>query len=186
MSERSRGSKEFPAVPPSDQLTLRSEVSKATSTSNCTSPREMNVDHVSSTRPNLFVSYTAADLEHKEQALHVATKSERRRFASIRNSRAFEGSRSQIWKGMAQHPAFEVLFGIVVITNALFIGVDVQQSLGTTETPVEFRILQMLGTSKQSMCACMSSLSSRLSDHLHVLFQLEILRYSGKCRDERA
>ncbi|CAE7883851.1 Cacna1e, partial [Symbiodinium necroappetens] len=97
---------------------------------------------MSSLRPNIFVSYTQTDLEHKQQALHVGSKSERRRFASLRNSRAFQGSERRIWKALVQHPSFEVFFGMVVLTNAVFIGVDVEQSLGSSSTPVAFQVLQ--------------------------------------------
>ena len=100
---------------------------------------------MSSLRPNIFVSYTQTDLEHKQQALHVGSKSKRRRFASLRNSRAFQGSERRIWKALVQHPSFEVFFGMVVLTNAVFIGVDVEQSLGSSSTPVAFQVLQQLG-----------------------------------------
>ncbi|CAE7949039.1 Cacna1e [Symbiodinium sp. KB8] len=103
------------------------------------SPSQLDM---SSLRPNIFVSYTQTDLEHKEQALHVGSKSERRRFASLRNSRAFQGSERRIWKALVQHPSFEVFFGMVVLTNAVFIGVDVEQSLGSSSTPVAFQVLQ--------------------------------------------
>ena len=136
LSDRSRGSKlsrEALRPAPSYPMNMISEESKEMSS---------EPSQTDSTRHNLFVSYTEADLEHKHQALHVGSRSERRRFASIRSSTAFQGSRSKIWKDMVQHPAFEVVFGIVVITNAVFIGVDVQQSLGAVEVPMEFQILQ--------------------------------------------
>ena len=143
MSERSKASREGVLV----RHTLKDEDqadkdSDIVDTADSVSPTQTDM---SSMRPNIFVSYTQTDLEHKQQALHVGSKSERRRFASLRNSRAFQGSRRRFWKALVQHPSFEVFFGMVVLTNAVFIGVDVEQSLGSSSTPVEFQVLQQLG-----------------------------------------
>mmetsp|Transcript_61513 Transcript_61513/g.144092 ORF Transcript_61513/g.144092 Transcript_61513/m.144092 type:complete len:591 (-) Transcript_61513:360-2132(-) len=89
----------------------------------------------------LFKSYTLTDEMHKQQALHVGSQSLKKRFATT--SHYFSGSRYLFWKAFVQHPSFEIFFGMVVITNAIFIGVDVQQSL-SGDTPEAFQVVQSI------------------------------------------
>ena len=95
--------------------------------------------------PSLFVSYAQTDLQHKTHALEVGAKSVRRRFASLRVSPAFQGSANQFWKNFVTHPAFEIFFGMVVLTNAVFIGIDIQNGLGTSSTQQDYATLRKLG-----------------------------------------
>ena len=54
------------------------------------------------------------------------------------------GGHSCIWH-MVHHPVFESFFAVVVVTNAVFIGIDVQRSVDHGDPrPTEFRVIQYL------------------------------------------
>lgn len=54
------------------------------------------------------------------------------------------GGHSCIWH-MVHHPLFESIFAFVVVTNAVFIGIDVQRSVDHGDPrPTEFRVIQYL------------------------------------------
>ena len=76
-------------------------------------------------------SYTAHDLELKEEAQAMHTEYSKKKVANTRLQRATEryGAFTQAVKRGIEHPAFDTFFGIVVLLNALEIGCEVQSNI---------------------------------------------------------
>lgn len=94
--------------------------------------------------PSLFQSFTAFDLNLKEEA-HVANlNNQRRKFASVRMAdnalkRSIISSRQALQQveKWVYHPAFDIFFALVVFTNAIFIGLEVESNMSGQWIPNE-------------------------------------------------
>lgn len=91
------------------------------------------VTHNSSS-PTIFQSYTAFDLELKEEAQAHQAERTRRKFASVRQKLSLGTSVvstrtiHQVSKAI-QHPLFDAFFAGVVFVNAIFTGLEVESSI---------------------------------------------------------
>mmetsp|Transcript_27529 Transcript_27529/g.64164 ORF Transcript_27529/g.64164 Transcript_27529/m.64164 type:complete len:587 (+) Transcript_27529:42-1802(+) len=95
----------------------------------------------------LLTSYTVEDLQHKDDALITHGKYSRNKF-STRTDRAGEVDNVRCLSKLVRHQAFEGFFALVVISNAVFIGLDVQFQLGdaTAQRSLEMQIIQYVYT----------------------------------------
>ena len=66
---------------------------------------------------------------------------------------------------LVKHRLFESFFGVVVLTNAIFIGIDVDLSARETSRPMALRVMQRLGE-VPAECARRVSLLRRHVDNL--------------------
>ncbi|CAJ1342904.1 unnamed protein product [Effrenium voratum] len=94
--------------------------------------------------PTFFSTYSKADLQQKTGAHHRHSVRQRKVFASFRTSDPsgdHSGKSSPSWcQRIVWNSYFDVFFAIVVITNAIFIGVDVQYSMSYSENLLAFYV----------------------------------------------
>ncbi|CAE7661271.1 Cacna1c, partial [Symbiodinium sp. CCMP2456] len=78
--------------------------------------------------PKLFSTFTQFDLNLKEGAASVDADEAKKH--KIRMSIMEEDQENMPWlRGIVDHPGFDLFFATVVITNSIFIGVEVQENL---------------------------------------------------------
>ncbi|CAE7873500.1 Cacna1c, partial [Symbiodinium sp. KB8] len=78
--------------------------------------------------PKLFSTFTQFDLNLKEGAASVDADEAKKH--KIRMSIMEEDQENVPWlRGIVDHPGFDLFFATVVITNSIFIGVEVQENL---------------------------------------------------------
>ncbi|CAE7037917.1 unnamed protein product [Symbiodinium natans] len=93
----------------------------------------------------VLTSYTAEDLDRKESAAMLHAQHAMRKFASkvSRGVHHVQKHTDSCLKRVMQHQAFEGFFALVVISNAIFIGIDVHQSVSIEgPRPVSFQVVQ--------------------------------------------
>eukprot|EP00435_Cladocopium_sp_Y103_P004160 s2829_g1.t1 len=101
--------------------------------------------------PLSYTSFASHDLKLKECTEVADAKLSRRKFASQKTRSVPEGQKMpNCVTTMVQNPAFDAFFGFVVITNAVFIGIDLEMTL-SPEAPdlslyAAFRMVQYLYT----------------------------------------
>lgn len=92
-----------------------------------------SLSHTSSS-PTIFQSYTAFDLELKEEAQATQAERTRRKYASVRQKLSLGTSVvstrtiQQVTKAI-RHPLFDAFFAGVVFVNAIFTGLEVESSI---------------------------------------------------------
>ena len=88
--------------------------------------------------------FSQADLKLRESADHAQGINSRRRFASCKGtSLDHMKSPENCWQWLVGHPLFDWFFATVVLLNAVFIGVDVQMSIGSMEIrPMQIQVMQ--------------------------------------------
>ncbi|OLQ00044.1 Voltage-dependent T-type calcium channel subunit alpha-1I [Symbiodinium microadriaticum] len=94
--------------------------------------------------PKLFTTFSQADLKLRESADHAQGINSRKRFASCKGT-SLEHMKSpeNCWQWLVGHPLFDWFFATVVLLNAVFIGVDVQMSIGSMEIrPMQIQVMQ--------------------------------------------
>ena len=79
--------------------------------------------------PSLFTSYSREDMMMKLDASRADSA-----LVSVMGD-AMEDREQSCLQRLTRHVAFDIFFGVVVVTNAIFIGIDVQTSLGETKPP---------------------------------------------------
>ena len=91
-------------------------------------------------------TYTSFDGQLREGADSVAASVSRKQFAETTGKQhvhSEEARRPCTVKGMVENPFFDIFFGMVVLTNAVFIGIDLQERLSNQgEQPLSLRIVQ--------------------------------------------
>ncbi|CAE7443166.1 unnamed protein product [Symbiodinium natans] len=90
------------------------------------------------------LSYTQEDLQLQESAMHVAASRKRRRF-STRSVHGVHPPGGWRLRRIVQTQAFEAFFALVVLSNAVFIGIEVQRDVefsGAETRPVWLYVVQ--------------------------------------------
>lgn len=93
-----------------------------------------------SDRSQNYVSFASFDKQLKDCTNNVDAVLSRKKFASsVMKSREGEGKtvvkRGQVIQSIVQHSAFDAFFGVVVIANAFYIGIDLEMDLATNGAP---------------------------------------------------
>ncbi|CAE6951294.1 Cacna1c [Symbiodinium natans] len=98
----------------------------------------------SSFTPKLFSTFSQADLKLRESADNAQGINCRRKFSTAKGvSLGHMRLPQSCWQSLVNHPLFDWFFAMVVLLNAIFIGVDVQLSIGSMEVrPVFIQVLQ--------------------------------------------
>ncbi|CAJ1351995.1 unnamed protein product [Effrenium voratum] len=87
------------------------------------------VPQTQTSHASLLTSYTMEDLQHKDDALQAHSQHSRKRFATpTQKARRIDENCLQM---VVKHHVFEAFFALVVISNAVFIGIDVQRTVTT-------------------------------------------------------
>jgi len=110
-------------------------------------------------KPTLFSTFTQFDLSKRRTAMNAEEGF---------NSEALsdESPRDPFIKRMVEHPYFDVAFSVVVITNSIFIGVDVQMNPSALEPrPLSIQVVQYAYTALFTL-----ELILRLSAHGSAFF----------------
>ncbi|CAJ1383570.1 unnamed protein product [Effrenium voratum] len=95
-------------------------------------------------KPKSFISYDDA---MREVAHTADADRSRRRFASNKEKRSFNPAPPNRLQRLVRHPMFDLGFGLVVVANAVFIGVEVQSSINSFgPSPLSLQVLQILFT----------------------------------------
>ncbi|CAJ1405750.1 unnamed protein product [Effrenium voratum] len=79
--------------------------------------------------PKLFSTFSRFDLNLQQAAAQADAQLNRQRFAASRGGT--EDIEKRFLGPLVQHPAFDLFFGLVVVTNAVFIGIEVQEQIRT-------------------------------------------------------
>ncbi|CAE7254642.1 Cacna1h [Symbiodinium sp. CCMP2456] len=120
----------------------KSKVSQSTDTSAAFKPKRPSY------RP-LFQTFTQADLALKQRAADMESKRTRRLFqakSSLEGIEHEEERRSRLQR-MIDHPAFDSFFALLVVTNTIFIGIEVQETLSNPGVrPTIFFVVQYIYT----------------------------------------
>ncbi|CAJ1384613.1 unnamed protein product, partial [Effrenium voratum] len=99
------------------------------------------------TNATLPVSYTQTDLQLQESACVATASAKRQRYSHREKEKSNSSVKNRMLEHLVAHPGFEIFFAVVVLTNAIFIGVDVEKGL---EDPgprsLELQILQVVYT----------------------------------------
>ncbi|OLP87955.1 Voltage-dependent L-type calcium channel subunit alpha-1F [Symbiodinium microadriaticum] len=98
----------------------------------------------SKSKGSLLTSYTVEDLAHKDEALTTHGQYSRSKF-NKRTDKAGQVDTDGCVKKMVRHQAFEAFFAAVVITNAVFIGLDVQFAVGADSEAERSSEMQIIG-----------------------------------------
>eukprot|EP00439_Symbiodinium_sp_Y106_P017141 s1087_g2.t1 len=98
----------------------------------------------SKSKGSLLTSYTVEDLAHKDEALTTHGQYSRNKF-NKRTDKAGQVDTDGCVKKMVRHQAFEAFFAAVVITNAVFIGLDVQFAVGADSEAERSSEMQIIG-----------------------------------------
>ena len=88
--------------------------------------------------------FSQADLKLRESADNAQGINCRRKFSTAKGvSLGHMRLPQSCWQSLVNHPLFDWFFAMVVLLNAIFIGVDVQLSIGSMEVrPVFIQVLQ--------------------------------------------
>lgn len=117
----------------------RRDESSQSSAQNATESRNSSSDP--------YRTYTSFDMQLREGADTQSGTVSRRQFAEI-TKQAQAASRGLTVKSLVEHPGFDIFFGIVVLTNAAFLGIDLQLTLTGSDGDelLSLRIIQYLYT----------------------------------------
>ena len=93
--------------------------------------------------------FSQADLKLRESAETADGANSRKRFATFKgNSLDHMRDPTSCFQKLVGHPFFDWFFAVVVLLNAIFIGVDVQLSIGTIDLrPMHIQVMQYCFTS---------------------------------------
>ncbi|CAJ1364581.1 unnamed protein product, partial [Effrenium voratum] len=87
------------------------------------------------------------DLQLQESACVATASAKRQRYSHREKEKSNSSVKNRMLEHLVAHPGFEIFFAVVVLTNAIFIGVDVEKGL---EDPgprsLELQILQVVYT----------------------------------------
>eukprot|EP00435_Cladocopium_sp_Y103_P033799 s2779_g8.t1 len=84
---------------------------------------------IASLQNKLFSTNAQEEQQHREMAATRDGALQRRRFASARIGESSDQKEISCVTRMVLHPAFDVVFALVVVTNSAYIGVEVQYSM---------------------------------------------------------
>jgi len=103
--------------------------------------------HRPSYRP-LFHTFTQADLALRQRAADVESKRTRRLFQAKSSLEGIEQEdRRNGLQGLIDHPAFDSFFALLVVTNTIFIGIEVQEAISNPGVrPTSFYVVQYIYT----------------------------------------
>ena len=93
--------------------------------------------------------FSQADLKLRESAETADGANSRKRFATFKG-KSLDHMRdpTSCFQKLVGHPFFDWFFAVVVLLNAIFIGVDVQLSIGTIDLrPMHIQVMQYCFTS---------------------------------------
>ena len=107
------------------------------------SPPVGSPDGSHSPAPSIFNSYTQHDLDLKLDAQKVHS-----RMSICHTERDIP--RPPRIQQIVSHPGFDIFFGFVVVTNSIFIGIEVQRSVGEPSPPVSIQAT-VLGSLKADL-----------------------------------
>jgi hypothetical protein len=93
----------------------------------------------------VFQTFTQADMALRNLAAAVDNDRQKRR-DDYTSSRSSDGYTSRWLQRLVRSPAFDTFFALLVLTNTLFIGVEVQQTLTSTDRPTIFYVVQYIYT----------------------------------------
>jgi len=79
--------------------------------------------------PNLFSSFEQFDKSLKRVAARADSAHRKRKYASVRQKDSLKGAREGCLKRIVKHSGFDFFFAFVVLSNSIFIGVEVQLGL---------------------------------------------------------
>ncbi|OLQ08876.1 putative voltage-dependent R-type calcium channel subunit alpha-1E [Symbiodinium microadriaticum] len=120
----------------------KSKMSQSTETNTAIKPQRPSY------RP-LFHTFTQADMALKQRAADVESKRTRRLFqakSSLEGIEHEEERRSRLQR-MIDHPAFDSFFALLVVTNTIFIGIEVQETIANPGVrPTIFFVVQYMYT----------------------------------------
>lgn len=81
--------------------------------------------------PKLFTTFTAHNLQAQDAAASVDGMHSRKRFASLRISKAKQQT-GQFILDLVRHPIFDSFYALVVLANSVYIGLEVEHSISGT------------------------------------------------------
>ena len=93
------------------------------------SPPLGSADGSSSPTPSIFNSYTQHDLDLRQGAQKVHSR------MSVFQTERSVPQLPPLMQRVVGHPGFDIFFGMVVVTNSIFLGIDVQMRIGEPVTP---------------------------------------------------
>ena len=95
---------------------------------------------------NKVCTYTSFDMQLREGADTLSSRKSRKDFAEInckQDTPCERPPRTERLKKFVRHPYFDVFFAVVVLTNAVFIGIDLQIRLTRHgDQPIALRVIQ--------------------------------------------
>ncbi|CAE7225378.1 Scn11a, partial [Symbiodinium natans] len=95
----------------------------------------------------IFHTFTQADLALKQRAADVDSKRTRRLFQARSSSEGILEERQNCLGRLTSHPVFDTFFAFLVVSNTIFIGIEVQETLSHPgERPTVFYVVQYVYT----------------------------------------
>jgi len=112
---------------------------------------------------SLFTSYSQEDLQQKMEASNAVTP--------LRQSKVeVPKAQASLLQRLTRHIAFDIFFGLVVISNAIFIGIDVGNEVGQDNPrPLGLQVVQYIYT---------------VAFTVEIVMRLLADREEGKCRSD--
>ncbi|CAK9023466.1 Sodium channel protein type 5 subunit alpha (Sodium channel protein cardiac muscle subunit alpha) (Sodium channel protein type V subunit alpha) (Voltage-gated sodium channel subunit alpha Nav1.5) (hH1) [Durusdinium trenchii] len=99
--------------------------------------------------PEVFHTFTEADLVLRERAAEVDGDLSRQLYASAASTQGTldrtRKERLQLWfRNLVNSPAFDMFFAFVVLTNSVFLGIEVELGMHTDEQPFALEVVQLI------------------------------------------
>lgn len=120
---------------------------KKRTTSPAASPRSIPKSRLPKSFRPAFETFTQADMALRNIAAKVDTERMKKRYEMTSvNSRSSDGGPRHVLRQCVKSPAFDSFFALLVLTNTIFIGIEVQQTLHQEYPPPGYVIIQYIYT----------------------------------------